>query len=854
MKRMTMLCILILTILSFPLAQDVISIAEVQDTTGTENDESVYLDSTVTVTGVVSAESYAFGSDYYLQDGTGKWSGIMVYDSEHEAAYGDSIMITAEVDEYYNLTELKNVSSFTVISKGHEVKPTLVSSGEIGTNGTNAEAYEGVLVKVLDAEITNSDLGHGEWEINDGSGVCRVDDKSEYYFNPEKYDSVRSIIGVLDYSFDNTKIQPRLAYDVEEAAESIRIQRLQQIRESSVIAGDDTTYFQNEIVTVTGVVTVKSGLFYAGSGKKYYFQQPGGGPFSGLLVYDDVSESVPTVYEGDSITVTGVIHEYVSDGNTTELNATEELSLWGMKAKIDTSEVKTEIFNDSLYYTSSTETSLNYEAEKWENALIMVSNAVVDTVTQHGVRLHDETGRGLLTSIGYSDGVTMGSPPEGTLFESVTGVIYDHWGNYNFIPRYDSDVAVMVGPPMISNTYITPTSPQPEDTITVSTSILDDGSITEAKLFYSINNEAYTSVDLVNPSSSGYEVEIGPFEQNDIINYYITATDDDTESASDPEAAPDSVYSFVISGPETKTIYDIQYTENSSGDSPFNEQLVTFNGTVTSDTSASTSSFFVQDFNNAEHPEATWNGIMIYSSDYATVAIGQDVKITGTVDEYYNLTEIKDISLKDLGTTTSVTAAEVTCADIAADSASSEKYEGVLVRISDLTVVTEKDDHDDWTVTDASGEIVQIGGSDAYNYNPAIDDNIEFINGNLTFSYGKYELLLRDDADLGEVTSEIDPKNNTILTYHLSQNYPNPFNPTTTISYGIKKDNRVRLTIYNLLGQKVRTLVNASQPAGNYKVIWNGRDKNNQQVSNGIYIYRITSGNFVKTKKMILLK
>lgn len=90
--------------------------------------------------------------------------------------------------------------------------------------------------------------------------------------------------------------------------------------------------------------------------------------------------------------------------------------------------------------------------------------------------------------------------------------------------------------------------------------------------------------------------------------------------------------------------------------------------------------------------------------------------------------------------------------------------------------------------------------------------------------------------------------------FHLGQNYPNPFNPTTAISYQLSAISQVKLAIYNLLGQKVRTLVNARQPAGNYDVKWDGRDENGMEVSGGIYFYRLSAGSFQKTRKMVLLR
>lgn len=88
----------------------------------------------------------------------------------------------------------------------------------------------------------------------------------------------------------------------------------------------------------------------------------------------------------------------------------------------------------------------------------------------------------------------------------------------------------------------------------------------------------------------------------------------------------------------------------------------------------------------------------------------------------------------------------------------------------------------------------------------------------------------------------------------LFQNYPNPFNPETTIKYQLPITNYVELAVYNLLGQKVAALVNKEQQAGEYKVIWNGIDQFNRQVSSGVYILRISTNNGSKTKKMVLIR
>jgi hypothetical protein len=90
--------------------------------------------------------------------------------------------------------------------------------------------------------------------------------------------------------------------------------------------------------------------------------------------------------------------------------------------------------------------------------------------------------------------------------------------------------------------------------------------------------------------------------------------------------------------------------------------------------------------------------------------------------------------------------------------------------------------------------------------------------------------------------------------YGLGQNYPNPYNLNTQIGYQLPQAGKVTLTIYNVRGQLVRTLVNEQKPAGYHSVIWDGKSDNGMQVSSGIYFYKIQAGRFTKTKKMVLLK
>ncbi|MDP3024870.1 MAG: T9SS type A sorting domain-containing protein [candidate division Zixibacteria bacterium] len=91
-------------------------------------------------------------------------------------------------------------------------------------------------------------------------------------------------------------------------------------------------------------------------------------------------------------------------------------------------------------------------------------------------------------------------------------------------------------------------------------------------------------------------------------------------------------------------------------------------------------------------------------------------------------------------------------------------------------------------------------------------------------------------------------------SYNLSQNYPNPFNPSTVIEYSLPKGSEVKIIVYNVLGQKVKTLMDEYQNVGIKTVHWDGMDDNGEKVASGIYFYRLKTGDYSEAKKMVLLR
>jgi hypothetical protein len=99
-----------------------------------------------------------------------------------------------------------------------------------------------------------------------------------------------------------------------------------------------------------------------------------------------------------------------------------------------------------------------------------------------------------------------------------------------------------------------------------------------------------------------------------------------------------------------------------------------------------------------------------------------------------------------------------------------------------------------------------------------------------------------------------DVQQETPDAFELFQNHPNPFNPETEISYDLPNDAHVTLTVFNIVGQKVKTLVDASQTAGHKSLRWDGKDDSGNRVSSGVYFYRIQAGECSQTRRMVLVK
>lgn len=183
---------------------DTVSIYDIQFNNNT-NGASNYEGSQVYTGGIVTA--VRDDSSFYLTSGSGAWTGVYVYSNDYLLSEGDSVTLTGEVDEYYELTEIKNVTNLTLVSSGNIFSPNYCN-----TAAADSEEFEGCFVEVSNAICNNDNAGFGEWIVNDGSGDLIIDDLF-YAFTPILNQSY-TVSGVVTFSYGAFKLLPRNGSDI----------------------------------------------------------------------------------------------------------------------------------------------------------------------------------------------------------------------------------------------------------------------------------------------------------------------------------------------------------------------------------------------------------------------------------------------------------------------------------------------------------------------------------------------------------------------------------------------------------------------------------------------------------------
>lgn len=903
MKRKVMKRFLIVLSLGITIAlgQTITPIADIQYVPDPATDDaSPMAGQTVTISGVVTAEFWGSSSNKYfrVQDADTAWSGITIYNTDgwdnysftleagagSTLAEGDSVTVTGEVYESWGKTRIRNTTNVTV--HGPAVNPP--APIEVSTLDASQEKYEKVLLKVSDVDISNPDID-GDWSVTDGSGDLVISDKWDYYYYPKAGDSLATITGTLEQYNGTYLLMPRLARDVVEAGPYTRVQRIQQVLGSALYMTPDNgeldaSYMIGDTVTCIGIVTVPvselSSIDSTASPwtgyMRFNWQDPNGGPYSGIMSYYNDPTAFPILFEGDSIIITGRIDRYRW---FTEMWITEPIQLVAANAHITEPPL-----------LSTGDLRLPITADQWELSMVRLENTtVIDNsydVSNFEFTIDDGSGVTIINSDGTNDmagedmfgGPTAAGPyvipPNGTTIASIRGYVYHAYGShadnstYRVRPIYHSDLVLGGGPPTITGFTIAESPLGPTDTVTVSATITDKGDVASAVVTYRVDGGTWTEVAMTEGADSLW---IGTIPATNVegafVDYFLKALDDGLDnqdevmSATLPSDTSKSLYGYhtKAAGP---TIHDVQYTPLESGDSYYRGlSSISLSGVVTSSADQPDSysgGFIIQD------GTGIWNGIWAYlgTSTY-TVTQGDSITVTGDIIEDYGATVIEEInSVVVHATGKSVAPLELTGAEFVVNyvegksvDPASEKYEGVLIHIGEVVVTDslryERFVSDDGGVTkfflDEDFLIVDSPAFQAFSA-LGVGDVISDLTGICEWNYGDYVLLPRDAADMGFIVS-VDDDLSLPQKYTLSQNYPNPFNPTTTIAYSLARQVSHTLKIYNLRGALVATLVNDVCPAGSYRVTWNARN-----FASGMYFLRLDAEDFHQTKKLILLK
>ena len=801
--------------------------------------DSNFTDQIVTTTGIITAIKPGIYPTFYIQDfDYDSYAGIFVYDSDQDPALGDKVTITAEVTEYYGLTELINVTAYNVTSNTNSFTPKDISTGELANGCTETgESLEGMLVRVNNVIVTQSTNIYNEWYVNDGSGECIIDD---YMFDgtwpkPQVNTQLTSITGVVNYSYYNYKISPRLINDF--------------IAEDNVFGCTDpdaTNYDPDATIDNGSCVECNSD--------------------GGCIV--SIESIINGEYEvGEQVIAKGIVSNYwmpgpsvltINDESQNELDIVWWDDFFQHDAQCimldsDYNIPCSEIFDPphSLYYVYVTGTVYYWE-----------SGAKFELI------LNDQTDLQLVDIYSCTDPSACNNNDAATIDDGSCLYVDDcgECGGNNapcLLPfGTDSTLDVLTwNIEFFPKQYFT-IGKVHEIINTLEVDIIALQEIASHNKFSqlkdSLNNSNSTRYwDAYTPAADGYlelaylidtstvEIMGSPYTILDDSSYYFANR-------------PPYVIEVSFSGTNLVIINnhfkccgngiiendtdDEEYRRLQASillkeyvDNNFADKNVIILGDLNDEIGESPSNNVFQDFID--------DSLNYYFADME-IALGNleywslpgfpghidHILITNELfDEFNNgISKVQTLLLDD----------------------NFSETEGYDILISNHLPV---------------GLQLLFGGGctspEACNY----DENITYNDGSCTYPEENYdcdgnciatdENLDENGLDCSQVCGGGDISCLAIKEliipedYNISSIYPNPFNPVTSITYGLPENTDIQVTVYDIGGTQIATLVSTFQTAGYHTLSWNA-----SSYPSGVYLIRMVSGNFAQTQKVVLVK
>ncbi len=668
------------------------------------------------------------------------------------------------------------------------------------------------------------------------------------------------------------------------------------------INSEPTGMYEGDTVVVTGVVMNSpyeganpdsNEALHSGVPSMFICDPDGNGPWNGILVRDlvDAAPDFAILDTGIVVKMTGVVLTYNTTTQFNVINFTAQ-DVTGFQERRP-EPIKLTL--DSLVETGSGNPI--YTAEKWEQVYVEIENVTVTDgvgIGYNSFGIFDDNNSIIVVGNLSDYWRNTEAPLPGTKIDKIRGFIETRTnitgGWFMINPVYPDDIVYgTVFPPNITNLERDIVNVGYGESPTITAELEDpDGEVVSAKLYYSVNESATESVDMQQLGATGtWHATIPAQNDSSLITYYSMATDDEGNVSYNPSDTTNGRYFFFILDRDL-TVNDVQYSPFGSGYSGYNGYEVTLNGIVITDTSD------VQGDGSNVSPQVyiqngsgPWSGVQIFGTEADQLVVGDDVTVTGIVNESFGYTVLGtldagvDVVVNSSGNATPEPTL-VDIADIASQASGelpAESYEGVLLKLVDVTVVDDNADGDsgpnegsggnanygEIIVANEAGNQVRVevqDGTHDYNnywdflqegsdYQIKQDDTFDAIIGTLFYSFGNYKLVPRRNEDFigwsgGNVAVDDDP---VVNEYSLSQNYPNPFNPSTEIKYSLADAGNVKVTIYNIVGQEVMTLVDGFRNAGSHLIRFDA-----SSLASGMYLYSIKANEYRSVKKMMLLK
>jgi hypothetical protein len=885
----------------------VTAISEIQTVADPETeDASPLVGQTVTIEAWVIFEPMSKGgSSFFVADDAGAWNGVNIYASGQDLhfGFGWKLSITGEVGEYQGLTQVMPASEDDIVVLEDDVDwgnlpaactYTVVPVADLGTAAT-AEQWESTLIQINDVTCTNDDAGYGEWEAGDGTDAIKIDNPQDDDYGyahkwvlNQPYDYIRGVFN----SHYGYKILPEISYDLNVAVDEAagwydQVSYFQQVRPMDMTVrfdDDDNDYMWDysyatymridpdslagDTVTVHGIVTMPTGLSFAGDGIKFIFSDYSVGdvsePWSAVLSYHPDSSAYPNLLEGDEIEISGFIGEYSTGGsNMTELWITSPVDVLSIDNATPTPDTVTvpELRNTMT-------------AERWGNVMVTtLNNVVTNNNLQYELFAIDNDITDEIPAVPVDDDSDAMDdyviPPLGANVESITGWLYHHYGDnadtdgtnwaYKIEPLYPDWIVLGEAPPNILTVSRDLGTPGADQAVVVTANIADNSAVTSASIMYKLDGEdTFTEVAMENTEGIEWEGTIPGQADGSMVWYYVSATDDNSTTTTSPSNLDENLYGYWAVS--ELGIYEVQYTPFAGGTSPYDGYEVTITGVVTM--GGDNAGGYADDTYGPAYfmqvgDSAPYSGIVVHiPTDAGVFMVGDDLTVTGTVEETGDSWEFKWGNNTRLINVTAVTnngaGTSVTYdVDAATVNANLEAYESVQVQFTDITISTVN--QYDWTFSDGDETFLlddDVSASedlDTWFDGLAEGTEIDFLRGVITYSFGSWKLEVRDMNDIGE--SSVGGTEMVPLTFNLEPVYPNPFNPSVSVRVKLGSNAAVTMKVFDLLGRQVAELNKGTLEAGTHTMNWNA-----ENLASGVYFLNIKAGSETAIRKVVLMR